>query len=45
VTTNDPHLKAFLPDHKAAGGGTGAATAKDGAGNPRRQGGRSTDYR
>ena len=43
IDTNDPALKSFLSDRPNLGA-TGNLTSS-GAGNPRRQGGRSSDYR
>lgn len=42
IATNDPALKTFLSDRPSLDGGGGLT---GGAGNPRRQGGRSSDYR
>jgi len=43
VHSSDPLVQNFL--EPKPGGGTGANTATDGAGNPRRQGGLSSNYR
>lgn len=43
IETSDPALQSFLSNRPNAGGGGGGPTS--GAANPRRQGGRSTDYR
>lgn len=43
VASTDPLVQNFL--NPKPGGGLGANTATDGAGNPRRQGGMSSDYR
>lgn len=42
--TNDSHLASFLSDRPQAGGNPNGTVAS-GAGNPRRRGGRSADYR
>lgn len=45
LVSTDKHVQNFLGQGDGPSGGTGANTASDGAGNPRRQGGRSSDYR